>query len=100
MLDKISLQVFSDKLQEKSHFYGAFILFKIIVIKKLGGTESEQTTKGVTYTNFSLVLINENASKLLNHRIKEKSAKGIPHFMVTSGYSCIKSTKLANIIAS
>ena len=57
MLDKTSLQVFSDKLQEKSQFYGAFIIFKIIVIKKLGGAESEQTTKGVPYTNFSIVLI-------------------------------------------
>ena len=55
MLDKISLlkisKVFSDK------FYGAFIIFKIIVIKKLGGAESEQTTKGVPYTNFSIVLM-------------------------------------------
>ena len=51
MLDKISLlkisKVFSDKLQEMSQFYGAFIIFKIIVTKKLGGAESEQTTKGV-----------------------------------------------------
>ena len=37
MVDKRLLQISPDKLQEKSHFYGAVIIFKI---RKLGGADS------------------------------------------------------------
>lgn len=55
MVDKTLLQISPDKLQEKSHFYGACINFKMIVIKIVGQAELLEKTKGLTRTNFSLV---------------------------------------------
>ena len=54
MVDKRLLQISPDKLQEKSHFYGAVIIFKI---RKLGGADSKEMSKDVIPPNFSQVFL-------------------------------------------
>ena len=54
MVDKTLLQISPDKLQEKSHFYGAIIIFKI---RKLRGADSKEMSKDVTPPNFLQVLL-------------------------------------------
>ena len=54
MVDKTLLQISPDKLQEKSHFYGAIIIFKI---RKLRGADSKEISKDVTPPNFLQVLL-------------------------------------------
>ena len=131
------------------------MILKIIVIKKLGGTESEEMKKGVTptawkmsvfgvilvcifpafrlYTEESSVSLHnqskcgdadqnnseyggqflrsviktfycfyciENSSVLLTYIITVKLTKGASYLMDTSRYSCVKLSKLANIITS
>ena len=46
------------------------------------------------------IYCNEYASRLLTYIIPDKSAEGVCHLTETSEYSCIKFSKLANIIAS
>ena len=57
MVDKTLLQISPDKLQEKSHFYGAVMIFKITFVRKLRGAESKEMSKDVTPPNFSQVLL-------------------------------------------